>query len=146
MNIVDSFENSEEEHTVEMSSIWDDAHPQNHMTHLCQDSVDYTESEAEEMPSLTEAIVELYLTVKIRKEEDELDESMLNDEKKNLFDLDPFVVLEYIRNSFDILLNLKMDEDKSGLKFGSAKSIKEQSSKTAFESQLLSEEENEGYQ
>ena len=115
---------------------------------LSNETVEVSDSEREDPTTLLEAIVDLYLTVKIRKEEDEIDESLLNDEKEHLMGIDPFVVLEYIRNSFDILLNMKMEETKeqSVFKFGHAKSSHGQSTKTATESPFCSEADNNDYE
>jgi hypothetical protein len=115
---------------------------------LSNETVEISDSEQDDPTMLVEAIVDLYLTVKIRKEEDEINESLLNDEKEHLMNIDPFVVLEYIRNSFDILLNMKMEENKETgvFKFGHAKSSHGQSTKTATESQLCSEADNNDYE
>jgi hypothetical protein len=37
---------------------------------------------------------------------------MLREEREKLRDTDPFTVLEYIKSSVEILMNMKMDEQK----------------------------------
>lgn len=41
------------------------------------------------------------------------DESMLKQERDKLRDTDPFTILEYIKSSIEILMNMKMEEQKS---------------------------------
>lgn len=102
---------------------------------------------SEEPASLTEAIVDLYLSVKIRKDDEELDESILIEEKENLQSADPFVVLEYIRNSFDILLNMRMEEKKEKwVSLKGSRNSNDQSAKTAIETQFQSEADNNDYE
>ena len=59
--------------------------------------------------SLGEAIIELYLNVKVRSNEEisTYDESMFDKEKEKLREVSPHVVLDYIRSSIEILMNLK---------------------------------------
>jgi len=62
--------------------------------------------------SLEEAIIDLYQSIKIRKDSEEPDEDTIYEEKQHLKEIDPFVILEYIRNSFEIIVNMKMEENK----------------------------------
>ena len=71
-----------------------------------------SESEFEEPANLTEAIINLYLSIKIRKEDEELNKSKIEEEKIHLLNVEPCLILEYIRKNFEILMNLKMEESK----------------------------------
>ena len=64
------------------------------------------------MEELSAAIVDLYLNVKIRSTEElsALHDSQLEAEKEKLAQTSPFTVIEYIRSSIEILLNLKAEE------------------------------------
>ena len=60
-----------------------------------------------------EAIVDLYLAIKIRSTEelDQINESNLKNEKKKLLrTCDCFQILEYIRSSIEIIMNLKIED------------------------------------
>ena len=60
-----------------------------------------------------EAIVDLYLAIKIRSTEelDAINDEALRDEKNKLMDEhDSFQVLEYIRSSIEIIMNLKIED------------------------------------
>jgi len=41
---------------------------------------------------------------------DQYNEKMLHEERERLRDTDPFTVLEYIKTSIEILMNMKMEE------------------------------------
>ena len=60
---------------------------------------------------MKEAIIELYLNVKIRNpEDDSVCTDDLDIEREKLKELDEFTVLDYIRSSIEILMNLKIEE------------------------------------
>lgn len=62
---------------------------------------------------LKEAIILLYLDVKIRSNDeiDDYDERDLDKEKQHLFEnVNPYEIIEYIKNSIEILLNMKDDD------------------------------------
>ena len=63
---------------------------------------------------LKEAIIDLYLNVKIRSSDEitKYNEDILSNERDKLQDIDSFLVLDYIRTSVEILLNMK-EEDES---------------------------------
>ncbi|CDW79975.1 UNKNOWN [Stylonychia lemnae] len=67
---------------------------------------------ATELKNLKEAIIDLYLAIKIRSTEelDKIDESHLEKEKKKLLKQDGFQILEYIRSSIEIIMNLKIED------------------------------------
>lgn len=69
-------------------------------------------------------------------------------EKQNLREVDSFVVLEYIRNSFDILLNMKMEENKhfENFKFKELKQNSNDPSARTAESQFCSESDANDYE
>ncbi|CDW74118.1 UNKNOWN [Stylonychia lemnae] len=70
--------------------------------------------------SLKDAIIDLYLNVKIRNSEDidNYNQDMLKEEKEQLKDIDPFIIIEYIKSSIEILLSLKLEEQERELKKG----------------------------
>jgi hypothetical protein len=64
---------------------------------------------------LREAVLELYLSVKIRAD-DEIDnftEDQLEEEKEQMKEVDGFTILEYIKNSIEIMMNMKIEEQQS---------------------------------
>jgi hypothetical protein len=63
-------------------------------------------------PPLQEAIIELYLNVKVRSNDEinNYDEGMFEKEKAKLREVDPHTVLDYIKSSIEILMNLKSEE------------------------------------
>lgn len=68
----------------------------------------------EPLPPLSEAIIELYLNVKVRSNEEisNYDESVFEKEKDKLRELSPHTVLDYIKSSVEILMNIKSEERK----------------------------------
>ena len=64
------------------------------------------------MEDLAAAIVDLYLNVKIRSTEElsALHDNQLDAEKEKLAQTSPLTVIEYIRSSIEILLNMKAEE------------------------------------
>jgi len=70
----------------------------------------YYEEEEQMSIDLSNAIINLYLSLKIRNhnESESLTEDQMEEERQSLQKLSSFVVLEYIRNSFDILMSLKL--------------------------------------
>ena len=62
--------------------------------------------------TLEEALVDLYLSVKIRSNEeiDAYNEEILAEERERLRETNPFTILEYIKTSIEILMNMKMEE------------------------------------
>lgn len=76
--------------------------------------------------TLEDAIIDLYLSVKIRSNDevnfsvlikitqiDIYDETTLSAERQKLKDVDPFTVVEYIKASVEILMNMKNDDKKT---------------------------------
>ena len=74
-----------------------------------------------ELFSLKEAIIDLYLAIKIRSAEEvfsqiliiqleKVDKKSIEKEKYKLMQNDGFVVLEYIRASIEIIMSLKIEE------------------------------------
>ncbi|TNV81517.1 hypothetical protein FGO68_gene5190 [Halteria grandinella] len=65
-----------------------------------------------DMNTLKEAIVDLYLAIKIRSAEEleKVDEKLLHKEREKLLTKDCFVVLEYIRSSIEIIMSLKIED------------------------------------
>ena len=78
----------------------------------------------DELRSLKEAIVDLYLAIKIRSAEEvsikmqkysllqleQVNEESLKKEKEKLLTKDGFVILEYIRSSIEIIMSLKIQD------------------------------------
>ncbi len=71
--------------------------------------------------SLRDAIIDLYLNVKIRSNEEvaaslhqqiaKFDEKTYQAEKSRLDSTDPFIVLAYIQESVEMIMNLRLDSD-----------------------------------
>jgi hypothetical protein len=62
--------------------------------------------------SLKEALLELYLSVKIRSD-DEIDnytEEQFKEEKKQMREVDGFTLIDYIKSSIEILMNMKIED------------------------------------
>lgn len=61
---------------------------------------------------MKDAIIELYLAIKIRSTEelDNITEEILEEEKTRLESATGFSVLEYIRTSIEIIMNLKVED------------------------------------
>ena len=71
-----------------------------------------------------EAIIDLYLAIKIRSTEelDKINEYNLHDEKKALLQsVSSFQILEYIRSSIEIIMNLKIEDLEKNENKGSAR-------------------------
>ena len=66
----------------------------------------------DDVNELREAIIELYLAIKIRSTEelDKITDDILEEEKKKLDQVSGFQVLEYIRTSIEIIMNLKIED------------------------------------
>ena len=61
---------------------------------------------------IKEAIIDLYLAIKIRSTEelDKINDGNLKTEKEKLIEnVDSFQILEYIRSSIEIIMNLKIE-------------------------------------
>ena len=66
----------------------------------------------ENYATLKEALLELYLSVKIRSD-DEIDnytEEQFRLEKKQMREVDGFTLVDYVKSSIEILMNMKIDE------------------------------------
>jgi hypothetical protein len=66
----------------------------------------------ENYTTLKEALLELYLSVKIRSD-DEIDnytEEQFKQEKKQMREVDGFTLVDYIKSSIEILMNMKIEE------------------------------------
>ena len=62
--------------------------------------------------TLKEALLELYLSVKIRSD-DEIDnytEEQFKLEKEQMKEVDGFTLIDYIKSSIEILMNMKIEE------------------------------------
>ena len=62
--------------------------------------------------ALKEGILELYLSVKIRSDEeiDNYNEEFFKEEKRELVDVDGFTLIDYIKSSIEVLMNMKVEE------------------------------------
>jgi len=83
---------------------------------------------------MQEALVDLYLNVKIRSTEEinSYTEAKLDEERNSLKETDPLLLIEYIRASIEILLNMRSEEnaliktkDEEAVSVTSEKSVKE---------------------
>ena len=62
--------------------------------------------------ALKEGLLELYLSVKIRSD-DEIDgynEELFKEEKRQLREIDGFALIDYIKSSIEVLMNMKVEE------------------------------------
>ena len=61
---------------------------------------------------MKDAIIELYLAIKIRSSEelDNITEEILEEEKIRLESTSGFAVLDYIKTSIEIIMNLKVED------------------------------------
>ena len=67
----------------------------------------------ENYQTLKEALLELYLSVKIRSD-DEIDnytEEQFKKEKELMKEVDGFTLIDYIKSSVEILMNMKIEEN-----------------------------------
>ena len=72
-----------------------------------------SDSQVDNPRSIKEAIIDLYLAIKIRSTEelDHINDGNLQDEKSKLMNgSDCFQILEYIRSSIEIIMNLKIED------------------------------------
>ena len=62
--------------------------------------------------ALTEGVLELYLSVKIRSDEeiDNYNEELFKEEKRQLRDVDGFALIDQIKSSIEVLMNMKVEE------------------------------------
>ena len=70
-------------------------------------------TENQDTGDIKEAIIDLYLAIKIRSTEelDKINDGNLKTEKEKLMDnVDSFQILEYIRSSIEIIMNLKIED------------------------------------
>jgi len=66
--------------------------------------------------NLRQAVLELYLSVKIRSDDeiDEYNKDIFESEKKDLVDIDGYTLIDYIKSSIEVLMNMKMEETHGG--------------------------------
>ena len=69
----------------------------------------------ENLEELKEALVDLYLKVKVRSSEEieQYNSEQMRDEKNELKDTSGITLVEYIRSNVEILLNIKSDDGDS---------------------------------
>lgn len=62
---------------------------------------------------MKEALLELYLSVKIRSDEeiDNYTEEQFKEEKEQMKNVDGFTLIDYIKSSIEILMNMKIEEN-----------------------------------
>ena len=62
--------------------------------------------------ALREGILELYLSVKIRSDDeiDNYNEEFFKSEKRELLGIDGFALIDYIKQSIEMLMNMKVEE------------------------------------
>jgi len=62
--------------------------------------------------ALKEGLLELYLSVKIRSDDeiDNYNEELFKEEKRQLLDIDGFALIDYIKQSIEVLMNMKVEE------------------------------------
>ena len=71
-----------------------------------------TSKENTEGEPIQNALIDLYLSVKVRKAEEieKYDEATLEQERETLKDAEPLLIIGYIKTSVEILMNLKAEE------------------------------------
>ena len=76
-----------------------------------------TEPHNTTMENLKDALVDLYLKVKVRSSEEieNYNSSQMQVEKRELEDTSGIVLIEYIRQNVEILLNIKSDQDENSV-------------------------------
>ena len=64
-------------------------------------------------PNLRQAVMELFLSVKIRSDEeiDAYNKDKFEAEKQELKEVDGFTLIDYIKQSIEMLMNMKMEEN-----------------------------------
>jgi hypothetical protein len=69
----------------------------------------------ENYETLKQALLELYLSVKIRSDEeiDNYTEDQFKQEKKAMGEVDGFTLIDYIKSSIEILMNMKIEENEA---------------------------------
>ena len=62
--------------------------------------------------ALKEGLLELYLSVKIRSDDeiDNYNEELFKEEKRQLMEVDGFALIDYIKSSIEVLMNMKVEE------------------------------------
>lgn len=62
--------------------------------------------------ALREGILELFLSVKIRSDEeiDNYNEDLFKEEKRQMKDMDGFALIDQIKTSIEMLMNMKVEE------------------------------------
>eukprot|EP00347_Sterkiella_histriomuscorum_P022329 403330866 len=70
----------------------------------------------ENVYNLKQALLELYLSVKIRSDDeiDNYNEEMYAVEKQEMMAVDGFTLVDYVKSSIEILMNMKMDDNGGG--------------------------------
>ena len=76
------------------------------------DTISNTQTIDYESPDLRNSLIDLYLDVKIRSSDeiDEYDTVKFQKEKDKLEQLELITIVEYIKSSIEILMNMKLDE------------------------------------
>ena len=87
----------------------------NLFTHQEKRELEGTSALVYDYKSLREAVLELYLSVKIRSDEeiDDYNKELFEKEKKELIDCDGYKLVDQIKSSIEMLMNMKMDDDYS---------------------------------
>jgi len=69
------------------------------------------EQRVETVQALRQALLELYLSVKIRSDDeiDNYNEAMYIKEKEQMREVDGFTLVDHVKQSIEILMNMKMD-------------------------------------
>lgn len=102
--------------TSQMSSINQsllDGQPSNAISRSFVDLEQESSNNRDEAQDIKEAIIDLYLAIKIRSTEelDKINDGNLKTEKEKLIEnVDSFQILEYIRSSIEIIMNLKIED------------------------------------
>ena len=92
----------------------------NLFTHQQKRKQEGTEALILDYKNLREAVLELYLSVKIRSDEeiDDYNKDVFEKEKKELKDIDGYQLIDYIKSSIEVLMNMKMEEEEPSIQKG----------------------------
>jgi len=111
-NDLDDLDLGQQDITSQMSSLNQGLLDEQFSNGVSQSFVEL-DRESSDVRNVKEAIIDLYLAIKIRStdELDKINDGNLNDEKTKLMTtVDCFQILEYIRSSIEIIMNLKIDD------------------------------------
>ena len=84
----------------------------NLFTHQKKKKLEGSQALVQDYHSLREAVLELYLSVKIRSDDeiDDYNKDIFDDEKKEMATVNGYTLIDLIKTSIEELMNMKMDD------------------------------------